>query len=236
MMAYGPLLLIMVPFMLLSLLVGMALKNRFAAYSRVPLSSGMSGKQVAEKMLRDNGIYDVEVTCVPGHLSDHYNPATKTVNLSPEVYRGTHVAAAAVAAHECGHAVQHATAYPFLKFRSAMVPVVNFSNQVLSFVMIATLFGGLALHMFNSNIMLTIIIVAQAAVTLFSLITLPVEFDATKRGLAWLNRTGLTHGEEHSKATKALSLAATTYVIAALSSLTVLLYYIMLFLGNRDRN
>jgi Zn-dependent membrane protease YugP len=185
-------------------------------------------------MLRDSGINDVQVTCVQGSLTDHYNPGNKTVNLSPEVYNGASVSAAAVAAHECGHAVQHATAYPFLQFRSAMVPLVNISNQVINFIFLASIFGGLMFNMYDNNTMLLIIIVAQGAITLFSLITLPVEFDATRRGLMWLNSTGLTYGEEHEKASHALRLAATTYVVAALSSLTVLLYYVMMFLGRRD--
>jgi Zn-dependent membrane protease YugP len=225
---------IIIGFMLISMAVGYKLKNRFAAYSKIPMRSGISGREVAERMLRENGIYDVQVTCVPGHLTDHYNPANRTVNLSPEVYNGTHVAAAAVAAHECGHAIQHATAYPFLQFRSAMVPVVSFSSQIINIIFFASLFGAFAFNFFNYQIALLIIIACQGAITLFSLVTLPVEFDATKRGLAWLNGTGLTYGEEHEKATKALNLAATTYVVAALSSVTVLLYYILQYLGNRD--
>ncbi|MBE2246870.1 MAG: zinc metallopeptidase [Candidatus Competibacteraceae bacterium] len=225
---------IIIGFMLISMLVGFALKNRFAAYSKIPLRSGLSGKEVAERMLRENGLHDVQVTCVPGHLSDHYNPADRTINLSPDVYNGRHVAAAAVAAHECGHAVQHATSYPFLQFRSAMVPVVNFSSRIINFIFIASLMGAFAFHWFSFDWALLIIIACQGAITLFSLVTLPVEFDATGRGLAWLNQTGLTHGEEHTKASKALSLAATTYVVAALSSLTVLLYYILQYLGSRD--
>jgi len=220
--------------MVVSMLVGMRLKNRFNAYTKISLKSGLTGREVAERMLRDNGINDVQVTCVQGTLTDHYNPANKTVNLSPEVYNGASVSAAAVAAHECGHAVQHATAYPFLQFRSAMVPLVNISNQVINFIFLASIFGGLMFNFYGSNTMLLIIIVAQGAITLFSLVTLPVEFDATHRGLMWLNSTGLTYGEEHEKASHALRLAATTYVVAALSSLSVLLYYIMIFLGRRD--
>lgn len=225
--------LIIIFFMILSLIVGAALKNRFNQYSRIPLRSGLSGRDIAERMLRDNGIYDVQVTSIGGKLTDHYNPMDKTVNLSREVYEGRSVAAAAVAAHECGHAVQHATAYPFLKFRSAMVPVVSISNKVINFIFIASLFGAFAFRMFSFDTVLIVMIAAQGAITLFSLITLPVEFDATRRGLKWLNSTGLTHGEEHTKATKALSLAAMTYVIAALSSLSLLLYYIMIFMGGR---
>ncbi len=224
---------IIIGFMLLSMLVGMALKNRFNAYTKIPLRSGLSGREIAEKMLRDSGINDVQVTCVQGKLTDHYNPANKTVNLSPEVYEGRSVSAAAVAAHEVGHAVQHATAYPFLQFRSALVPLVAFSQQIIQFVFIASIFGAFVFKGFGDTALL-IVIIAQGAITLFSLITLPVEFDATRRGLVWLNGTGLTYGEEHTKATKALGLAAMTYVIAALSSLTLLLYYVMLFMGRRD--
>jgi uncharacterized protein len=220
-------------FMVISMLVGMALKNRFNAYTKVPLRSGLSGREVAEKMLRDNGIYDVEITCVQGKLTDHYNPTNKTVNLSPEVYNGRSVSAAAVAAHECGHAIQHATAYPFLQFRSAMVPAVSFANNIINIVFLAAIFGGAFLG-FGFDKALLIIIIAQGVITLFSLVTLPVEFDASHRALVWLNGTGLTYGEEHTKAKKALSLAAMTYVVAALAALTVLLYYVMLFMGRRD--
>lgn len=225
--------LIIIGFMVLSMLVGMALRNRFNAYSKIPLRSGLTGREVAEKMLRESGIYDVQVTCVQGTLTDHYNPANRTVNLSPEVYNGHSVAAAAVAAHECGHAIQHATAYPFLQFRSAMVPVVQISTSVINFVFLAAIFGG-ALFGLAGNTALLIIIIAQSVVTLFSLVTLPVEFDASRRALVWLNSTGLTYGEEHTKATKALSLAATTYVISALAAVTTLLYYVLAFMGRND--
>jgi Zn-dependent membrane protease YugP len=220
-------------FMLLSMFVGMALKNRFNAYTKVPLRSGLSGREVAERMLRDNGIYDVQITCVQGKLTDHYNPGNRTVNLSPDVYNGRSVSAAAVAAHECGHAIQHSTAYPFLQFRSAMVPAVQFANSAINIVFIAALFGGAMLG-FGFDKALLIIIVAQGIITLFSLVTLPVEFDASHRALLWLNGTGLTYGEEHVKARKALNLAAMTYVVAALAALSVLLYYVMLYMGRRD--
>lgn len=229
------LIIIVVGFMLLSLAVGAALKSKFNKFSKIPLRSGLTGKEIAEKMLRDNGIYDVQVTCVPGKLTDHYNPQNKTVNLSPEVYEGNSVASAAVAAHECGHAVQHAMAYPFLQFRSLMVPLVSFSSQIINFIFLASIFGAFAFSWFDSRIALLVIICCQGALTLFSLITLPVEFDATKRGLQWLNGTGLTQGEEHQKATVALRLAATTYVVAALYSVTLLLYYVLRFIGaSRD--
>lgn len=215
-------------FMLISWLVGSQLKARFREYSEIPLRSGMSGKEVAEKMLRDNGIYDVKVLSVEGELTDHYNPATKTVNLSPEVYNGRHVASAAVAAHECGHAVQHAQAYAWLQLRSTLVPIVSVSSQLLSWIILA---GILLIQV--SIIPLAIGVGLFALTTLFSLITLPVEFDATRRGLAWLNATRLTMGVEHEKATSALRWAATTYVVAALGSIATLMYYVMLLLGAR---
>lgn len=225
---------IVIGFMLLSMLVGWRLKSAFRNYSNVPLRSGLTGKEVAEKMLRDNGIYDVEVISVPGMLTDHYNPANKTINLSEEVYGNNSIAAAAVAAHETGHAVQHAVKYPFLQMRSKLVPVTIAANKIMGFIMMFAIFGGMFMHMFNSNTMLYIIIAAQSVIALFSLITLPVEFDATKRGLVWLENTGLTRGEEQQKATHALRLAATTYVVAALSAVTVLLYYVLRLAGNRD--
>ena len=218
----------------ISLLVGMSLKSAFKKYSQLPLRSGLTGREVAEKMLRDNGIYDVQVTCVPGMLTDHYNPANKTVNLSEGVYNSNSVAAAAIAAHECGHALQHAVQYPFLQMRSTLVPVTAVANQIMGFIMMFAIFGGVAMHLFNGSIMLYIIIAAQAVITLFSLITLPVEFDASKRGLLWLENAGLTSGEEHNKAKHALRLAATTYVVAALSAVTVLLYFLLRLVGSRD--
>jgi len=226
---------IVIVFMGISLLVGMALKGAFNKYSKIPLRSGLTGKEVAEKMLRDNGIYDVQVISTPGMLTDHYNPANKTINLSEGVYQSSSISAAAVAAHETGHAVQHAVKYPFLQMRSTLVPATIMANQIMGFVMMFAIFGGMFIHLFNSNIMLYIIIGAQSLITLFSLITLPVEFDATKRGLVWLDSTGLTAGEEHQKARHALRLAATTYVVAALSSVAVLLYYVLRLVGN-NRN
>lgn len=227
--------LIAIIFMVLSLVVGWALRTKFNEYAQYPLHSGLSGKQIAEKMLRDNGIYDVNITCVPGQLTDHYDPTNKTVNLSPEVYGGRSVSAAAVAAHECGHAVQHATAYRWLGFRSAMVPITQISSNIMSFVFIGSLLFGLAFHGAGINLVLTIIVACQAIITLFALITLPVEFDASKRALAWLNQAGITQGEEHKKATHALRLAATTYVVSALYAVTTLLYFVLRLLGaNRN--
>ncbi len=216
-------------FMLLSLLVSNQLKSRFRKYSRIPLRSGLSGRQIAEKMLNENGIHNVRVISTPGRLTDHYNPANRTVNLSPEVYNGRSVAAAAVAAHECGHAVQHARAYAFLQMRSALVPVISVSSRYMQWVLLA---GILVVEAYPGILLAGIIMFA--ATTLFSFITLPVEFDATKRALSWLTNTGMTVGEEHSNARDALKWAAMTYVVAALASLATLLYYIMIFMGRRS--
>ena len=223
---------IVIFFMLIGLLVQFRLKNVFSSYSRVPLLSRLTGKQVAEKMLRDNGIYDVKVQSVPGRLTDHYNPADKTVNLSPEVYEGDSVASAAIAAHECGHAVQHAQSYAMLNFRSTLVPLVNFASRTMNFVYLAMIFLAFSYHMVNQA--LIIIIVAQSFITLFTLVTLPVEFDASRRALAWLNGSGLTYGEEQQKAQTALRWAAMTYLVAAMASVAQLLYFIMRFSGRRD--
>jgi uncharacterized protein len=214
-------------FMLLSMLVSAQLKAKFKKYSTI--SVGLTGKEVAEKMLKENGIYDVKVVSTPGQLTDHYNPLTKTVNLSEGVYGGGHVAAAAIAAHECGHAVQHATAYSFLKMRSALVPVVSITSKWIQWVLLA---GILLLNTFPQ--LLLIGIIGFAIMTLFSFITLPVEIDASKRALVWLNASGITSYGTHEKAESALRWAAYTYVIAALGSLATLLYYIMIFMGRRD--
>ncbi|TXJ27214.1 MAG: zinc metallopeptidase [Chitinophagaceae bacterium] len=219
-------------FLGISMLVSMVLKNKFTKYSKVPLSSGLSGREIAEKMLRENGIYDVKVTSVEGFLSDHYNPANKTVNLSPEVYNGTSVAAAAVAAHECGHAVQHATAYQWLNFRSKMVPAVQISSSLVNWVL---LIGVIMAASGNSTVLLVGIILMSVTV-LFTLITLPVEFDASNRALAWLNHTNVTNNEEYPQAKDALKWAATTYVVAALAAVVALIQYIMIYMGSRDRN
>lgn len=209
------------------MVVQFRLKSKFAEYSKVPTSSGMSGKEVAEKMLKDNGIYDVQVISAEGFLSDHYNPLNKTVNLSPDVYNGRTVSAAAVAAHECGHAVQHATAYSMLMLRSRLVPAVQISSTLSQWVIIAGLgfmgFGG------GNPTILLIGIVLFAVTTLFSLITLPVEFDASARALKWLDNAHITKTEEHSKAKDALKWAALTYVVAALASIAMLVQYILIY-------
>jgi uncharacterized protein len=220
--------LVSIVFVLISMLVSMQLKGKFATYSRIPLSAGLSGREVAEKMLRDNGIYDVKVTSTNGFLSDHFNPADKTVNLSADVYNGTNVAAAAVAAHECGHAVQHATAYRWLALRSALVPMVQFSSMAVQWVLLA---GILLVKTFPALLLIGIILFA--ATTIFALITLPVEFDASNRALAWLNRTNITTQREQEGAKDALKWAAMTYVVAAIASIATLIQYIFIYTNSR---
>jgi Zn-dependent membrane protease YugP len=215
----------------ISMLVSMRLKSKFNQYSNIFLASGMSGKEVAERMLKENGIYDVQVISVQGFLSDHYNPANKTVNLSPEVYEGRHIASAAVAAHECGHAVQHATAYSWLMLRSRLVPVVQFSSMMVQWILLA---GILLINVFPSLLLVGIGLFAMT--TVFSIITLPVEFDASNRALVWLQNTGVTTATEFPKAKDALKWAAATYVVAALASLVTLVQYILIYLGGRSRN
>lgn len=216
--------------------IGMAvsgkLKRKFHEYAQVPLSEGLSGKEVAERMLHDNGIHDVQVVSVGGFLSDHYNPANKTVNLSPDVYAGRSIAAAAVAAHECGHAVQHATAYSMLQLRSKLVPIVNITTTLSQWVLLAGL-GVLGFGVGNQTVLL-IGIALFAFSTIFTFVTLPVEYDASSRALKWMESTGLTSRGEHEQAEDALKWAARTYVVAAISSLATLLYYIMIFLNRRD--
>ncbi len=214
------------------MIVSNRLKSKFKEYSEVPLNNGMSGKEVAERMLHENGIYDVQVVSTPGFLSDHYNPADKTVNLSPEVYGGRSISAAAVAAHECGHAVQHATAYSMLQMRSKLVPMVQIST-VLSQWVIAAGVGFMGFGGGNQTILL-IGIALFAVSTIFSLITLPVEYDASARALKWLESTNVTTRSEHDQASDALKWAARTYVVAAIASVANLIYFIMIFLNRRD--
>lgn len=220
-------------FLGISLLVSSILKSKFSRYAKIALANGLSGRQIAEKMLKENGIYDVKVTSAEGFLSDHYNPLNRTVNLSPDVYNGTSVSAAAVAAHECGHAVQHATAYGPLMFRSRLVPIVQVSSMLVNWVLIA---GIIILASTNNPTVLLIGIIVMSITVLFTLITLPVEFDASKRALAWLNTTNITNRDEYPKAKDALKWAATTYVVAALAAVVTLIQYIMIYLGSRDRN
>lgn len=219
---------------LVSMYVQNRLKSKFEKYSKVHLQNGMSGKEIAEKMLSDNGITDVQVISTPGMLTDHYNPANKTVNLSEGVYMQRNAAAAAVAAHECGHAVQHATAYSWLQMRSAIVPVVGVASKLSNFVIMAglILISMGSLRMLGNSLFL-IGIILFAATTVFAFITLPVEYDASKRALAWLESSRMVTQQEHAGAKDALKWAARTYVVAALGSLATLLYFISMFLNRR---
>jgi Zn-dependent membrane protease YugP len=218
-------------FALISWAISSQLKSKFAKYSEMPLGNGMSGSEIASKMLRDAGIYDVNVICVEGQLTDHYNPTNKTVNLSHDVFYGRHISAAAVAAHECGHAVQHAKSYAWLTMRSQLVPVVSVTSRYMQWILLA----GIVLINF-STLPLGIGIVLFSLTTLFSFITLPVEFDASHRALKWLESSHITNTNNHAYAKDALKWAAMTYVVAALGSLATLIYYIMIFMGNQRRN
>lgn len=219
---------IFIGFALLSWMVSASLERKFKRYSKEALP--LTGREVAERMLRENGIDDVSVTCTKGHLTDHYDPTTKTVNLSESVYHGANIAAAAVAAHECGHALQHATAYAPLRMRSALVPVVSFASN---WVMWILLIGMLVINTFPHLMLFGIILFAMT--TLFSFITLPVEVNASQRAVAWLRNTGITDNHTTEMASDALHSAAYTYVVAALSSLATLVYYILIFLGGNRR-
>lgn len=216
----------------ISMIVSMILKSRFSAYSKIPLSARLTGREVAEKMLKENGIYDVKVVSVQGFLSDHYNPLTKTINLSPEVFNNYSIAAAAVAAHETGHALQHAGAYTWLSLRSKLVPAVQFSSTIVNWILLIGVFMAAS----GNPTLLLIGIVLFAITVLFSLITLPVEFDASRRALAWLSRTNVTNNQEYPKAKNALTWAAMTYVVAALAAVVTLVQYILIYMGSRDRS
>ncbi|HPC97944.1 MAG TPA: zinc metallopeptidase [Bacteroidales bacterium] len=217
---------IFIGIMILSWIVSANLKSKFKKYSKIPVENGMSGREIAEKMLRDNGIYDVKIESVPGQLTDHYNPLNKTINLSPEVYSGRSIAAAAVAAHETGHAVQHATSYAWLGMRSSLVPAVSFASKWVQWIL---LIGILVIERFPALLLFGIGLFALT--TIFSFVTLPVEINASKRALAWLSVSGITTYENHDRAEDALRSAAYTYVVAALGSLATLIYYVMIFLG-----
>lgn len=219
-------------FMLISWLVGNTLKRKFEKYSKLQLSNRMTGREVAERMLRDNGIYDVKVIAVPGQLTDHYHPIHKTVNLSEAVYNHANAAAVAVAAHECGHAVQHANAYKPLELRSKLVPIQNASGMIMNIIVIAMAFAGGILGAYIPTL-IYVIIAAQAAITLFALVTLPVEFDASKRALAWINSNGIVTASEYDGAKDALKWAAMTYVVAALAAVATLVYWIIVLLNRR---
>jgi uncharacterized protein len=231
---YDPILMfISIAFAGIGMLASFVLKSKFQTYSNDPLDSGLSGRDIAEKMLHDNGVYDVSITCVGGMLTDHYNPANKTVNLSSDVYQGRNTAAAAVAAHECGHAIQHARAYPWLQFRSSMVPVVNISSQVMNMLVYAFAFGAFFAPRMG-NTFLLLYIVCQAVVTLFAIATLPVEVDASRRALVWLDGADVTMGAQQARAKDALTWAAYTYFINALAAIATLVYLIMQLNSRRD--
>ena len=217
-------------FMGISFLISATLKSKFSKYSQIPLSRALTGKEVAEKMLRENGIYDVKVISSDGYLTDHYNPLTKTVNLSADVYNGRNIASTAVAAHECGHAVQHAAAYSWLMLRSRMVPFVQFSSNIVQWILLA---GIVMIKAFPPLLLIGIGLFALT--TLFAFITLPVEYDASNRALAWLDRTNVTLPQEHAKAKDALKWAALTYVVAAIASLAILFQYILIYSNGRRR-
>lgn len=215
--------------MIVSAIVSRQVQSKFKRYAKITMNYGLTGRDVAARMLADNDIRDVTINMVQGSLTDHYNPTNKTLNLSPEVYNGTSVAAAAVAAHECGHAVQHATAYRWLSLRSALVPVVNFTNRWVSWVLLA---GIVLVNVFPNLLLVGIVLFACS--TLFSFVTLPVEINASRRALVWLNAHNITTPETHPYAESALRTAAYTYVLAALTSLATLLYYVMIYLGRQD--
>jgi uncharacterized protein len=229
------LIVIAVIFMIIGSIVSGRLKSKFRKYSQTRLAQNLTGAEIARLMLADNGIHDVKVISVPGQLTDHYNPVNKTVNLSEEVYNGRNAAAAAVASHECGHAVQHATAYSMLELRSAMVPVQNLTSKIMNIIFFAMMFGAFAVKgLLSFDIAILVIIGCYAVFALFALITLPVEFDASRRALAWIENRGIVNRQEHDMAKDALKWAAMTYVVAAIAALASLLYWVMIFLGRRD--
>ena len=223
-------------FMLIGWMVSSRLKSKFKMYSQIHLAKDLTGAEVARLMLADHGIRDVEVTSVEGELTDHYNPATKVVNLSEGVYHGRNAAATAVASHECGHAVQHANAYSMLQLRSALVPIQNISARVLNFIFMAMIFGGFFLHSaLPWNTVILVMIVCYGVFTLFALVTLPVEFDASNRALAWVKERNIVTPGEYDMAKDSLKWASMTYVVAAIGAITMLAYYVMVYLGgSRD--
>ena len=218
----------MIGFMIVGSFLNSRFKNKFRQYSQIQISSNLSGKDIAEKMLADHNINDVIITSVDGKLTDHYNPINKTVNLSSEVYNGKNISSAAVAAHECGHAVQHATAYKWLEIRSQMVPIVNYSNKIMSLIFLLGIFGITFLKIFSFSKLILLFVILQTIITLFTLITLPVEFDASKRALLWLKSSKTANKKELINTNNALNWAASTYIISAMAAATYLLYYISL--------
>ena len=226
---YGSYYFIVIAFSIIGMLVSGRLKSKFNKYSRIPLRNNLSGAEIAKKMLGHFGINDVKIQMGQGMLTDHYNPVTKTVNLSPDVYQGRNIASAAVAAHECGHAVQHAKHYPFLKLRSTLVPAVKIASMAQQYLLLA------AFMMFNAFPQIMLLpVIAFGITALFSFVTLPVEFDASKRALAWLDSSNILVGEEYTGAKDALKWAAMTYVVAALNALVMFLYFLLKFTGRRD--
>ncbi|MGB5929714.1 MAG: zinc metallopeptidase, partial [Cyclobacteriaceae bacterium] len=221
-------------FAIISFAVGARLRSKFRKYSQIPLRSNMSGAEAAAQMLSDYGIHDVQIISTPGELTDHYNPANKTVNLSEAVYAGRSAASVAVATHECGHAVQHAEAYGPLKMRSALVPVQNVSGRILNFIVMISIFGGGFFMGVGYRPLLLVVFGCYLIITLFSLVTLPVEFDASKRALAWIDRQNVVSSKEHSMAKDALKWAAMTYVVAAIGAFAQLAYLAMALFGSRD--
>lgn len=235
MIPFGPAMLIGLVFMGIGLLVSWRLRSKFQEFSKIPSQSRLSGREIAERMLRDYNIYDVRVTCIPGQLTDHYNPADKTVNLSEEVYHGTNAAATAIAAHECGHAVQHAKAYAPLQWRSKLVPLQHASGLFLNILMMLTFIGGAVLfESFPIKWVLWAIVIAYGVIALFSLVTLPVEIDASKRALVWIEQSGTATKAEYERSKKALNLAASTYVVAALGAIVTMIYYLMRLIGSNN--
>lgn len=231
----GGVMVVTIVFMLIGMVVSARLKGKFQKYSQMHLNRDLTGAEIARLMLADHGIQDVKVTSVPGQLTDHYNPLNRTVNLSEGVYNGRNAAAAAVAAHECGHAVQHATSYSMLKFRSAMVPIQNVSAKIINIIFMMMMFGAFAVKgLFSIDTALLVIIACYGVFALFALVTLPVEFDASRRALAWVQERGIVNRQEHDMAKDALKWAALTYVVAAIGALATLLYFVMMFLGRRD--
>lgn len=224
--------------MLVGMFVSYRLKSKFKQYAQTPIASNLSGSEIAERMLKDHGIFDVKVVSTEGMLTDHYNPENKTVNLSQDVYYGRNAAAAAVSAHECGHAVQHATAYSMLSLRSKMVPAQITSAKILNVLNMIFFFGGFLLFSRGGGSIMFPLLIAMVAcnmvITLFALVTLPVEFDASKRALAWISNKGVVVGNEYEMSKDALQWAAMTYLVAALGALANLLYYVSLLLGRRD--
>jgi len=221
-------------FMLIGWLVQSRLKSKFKHYSEIHLTRDLTGAEVARLMLTDHGIGDVQVISVEGQLTDHYNPANKTVNLSPDVYHGRNAAATAIAAHECGHAVQHAKAYSMLQFRSAMVPIQGVTTQIMNAIFWLSILGGGFLHILPWSTLILVVIGCYGVFALFSLITLPVEFDASRRALAWVKTRNIVSPSEYDMAQDSLKWAAMTYVVAAISSITLLIYFVMQFMGSRD--